>query len=73
VEHCQMEVIEGPNKEMRWGVPDGTRDTTNGEIVHDDLLISAAMCMVLDKLEWGIAASEVAEHEGLFSAMAEAF
>lgn len=72
-EHCQMEVIEGPNKEMRWGVPDGTRDTATGEMVHDDLLISAAMCTVLDKMEWGIAASEVAEHEGLFSAMAEAF
>jgi hypothetical protein len=72
-EHCQMEVIDGPNKEMRWGVPDGTRDTATGEIVHDDLLISAAMCMVLDKMEWGVAVSEVAEHEGIFSAMAEAF
>ena len=34
-------VIEGPNKTMRWGVADPT--------IHDDLLVSAALCAVLDR------------------------
>jgi hypothetical protein len=38
---------------MRWGVPDGTRDDL-GELVHDDRLISAALCAVLDEQEIGI-------------------
>jgi hypothetical protein len=42
VEHCQSTVLEGPGKKMRWGVPDGTRDDATGELVHDDLLVSAA-------------------------------
>jgi len=33
-------------------VPDGSRDPATGELVHDDLLISAAMCAVLDDKEW---------------------
>jgi hypothetical protein len=38
---------------MRWGVPDGTLDPASGEAVHDDLLISAALCAVLDSQPWG--------------------
>jgi hypothetical protein len=37
---------------MRWGVRDGMRDPSTGEIVHDDWIISAALCSVLDGLEW---------------------
>jgi hypothetical protein len=37
---------------MRWGVPDRTRDPLNGELVHDDLLISAALCAILDGQPW---------------------
>jgi len=37
---------------MRWGVPDGTRDSATGEQVHDDDLITAALCHELDKLDW---------------------
>jgi hypothetical protein len=59
VENCQHMVLDGPNKVMRWGVPDGYRDPATGELVHDDLLISAALCWALDGLEWGIAESEV--------------
>jgi len=50
--NCQMEVVAGPDQRMRWGVPDGTRDSSTGEIVHDDWIISAALCAVLDGLEW---------------------
>jgi hypothetical protein len=37
---------------MRWGVPDGTRDQASGELVHDDDLITGAMCSLLDRMEW---------------------
>ena len=37
---------------MRWGVPDGTRDAVSGELVHDDDLMTGAMCSILDRLEW---------------------
>jgi hypothetical protein len=49
---CQYEVRPGPGKELRWGVPDGTRDPANGELVHDDLLLSAALASVLDRQAW---------------------
>jgi hypothetical protein len=54
VEACQMNIKEGPNKIIHWGVPDGTRDPVTGDLIHDDLLISAAMCSLLDGLEWHI-------------------
>ena len=47
-----LEILPGPQKRVRWGVPDGRRDPATGELVHDDLLISAALCAVLDKQKW---------------------
>jgi hypothetical protein len=32
---------------MKWGVPDGTRDDSTGDLLHDDLVISAALCALL--------------------------
>lgn len=45
---CQYEILPGPEKRMRWGVPDGSRDPLSGQPAHDDLLISAALATVLD-------------------------
>jgi len=73
VNNCQMSILEGPGKIMRWGVPDGTRDAVTGELVHDDLLISAALCAVLDACEWGLARSQVRTGQDLFEEMREAF
>ena len=42
VELAQYEILEGPQRTMRWSVP--------VEGVHDDLLISAAMCAVVEDL-----------------------
>ena len=42
-EFCQYEVQPGPDKRIRWSVPDNTSDPINGEIIHDDLLVSAAL------------------------------
>ncbi|MCK5315548.1 MAG: hypothetical protein KAJ53_10515, partial [Anaerolineales bacterium] len=36
-----------------WGVPDGTRDDATGELLHDYLLVSAAMCYALAGLGLG--------------------
>jgi hypothetical protein len=33
--NCDYSVLDGPGKLMRWGVPDGTRDTRTGDLVHD--------------------------------------
>jgi Terminase RNaseH-like domain len=56
---CQMEILPGPGKILRWQVPAGTRDPTTGELVHDDLLISAALCCVVDGEQFGPAESTV--------------
>ncbi|MDQ3703620.1 MAG: hypothetical protein M3437_00075 [Chloroflexota bacterium] len=44
VEACEGHVGDGPGKPLRWGVE--SRST------HDDLLVSAALCAVLDRLDW---------------------
>jgi hypothetical protein len=33
-------------------VPDGTHDRSSGELVHDDDLMTGAMCHILDGEEW---------------------
>jgi hypothetical protein len=37
---------------MRWGVPDGRRDPLTGQPVHDDWILSAALCSLLDGEAW---------------------
>jgi hypothetical protein len=49
---CQFSLLPGPARAMRWGVPDGARDPADGSLLHDDLLLSAALCAVLDELPW---------------------
>ena len=45
--YCQMEVLPGPERRMRWGVPEGRQDA-EGRLVHDDWVLSAALCAMLD-------------------------
>jgi hypothetical protein len=52
VEYCQSEIVPGPERRMHWGVPDTLRDPATGDLVHDDLLLSAALCAVLDDQNW---------------------
>jgi hypothetical protein len=44
VEACGSQVGEGPGRLLRWGVED--------RATHDDLLVSASLCAVLDRLDW---------------------
>jgi hypothetical protein len=39
---------------MRWGVPDGTRNPASGGKVHDDDVITASMCSLLDRMDWHV-------------------
>jgi hypothetical protein len=55
LDYCQMEILPGPAKTLRWGVPDGTRATADGLLVHDDLIVSNALSAKLDQLPWAIA------------------
>ncbi len=57
MEKCRSQIMPGPGKLMRWGVPDGTRDE-HGEAVHDDDLMTAALCCLLDKDDWEPACQE---------------
>ena len=50
---CQSEVLPGPNKALRWGVPDGTRDP-EGKLIHDDFILADALVTQLDDLDWSI-------------------
>jgi hypothetical protein len=54
-----MEVLPGPERRIKWGVPEGARNPISGAPIHDDLLLSAALVAVLDGLEWGQANSAV--------------
>jgi hypothetical protein len=44
---------------MRWGVPDGTRHPITGDLIHDDLVISAALVTLLDDQPLGLAISKI--------------
>ncbi len=44
---CKSSISIGPERLLRWQVPPGTRDE-QGREVHDDWLISAALCVVLE-------------------------
>jgi hypothetical protein len=59
LEYCQYQIMEGPGKIMRWGVPDGTRSVATGDLVHDDCILSAALIAQLDEETWGTGESQV--------------
>ncbi len=48
---CISEVLPGPGKLLRWGVPDGTR-AADGDLLHDDAVISDSLVSILDRQEW---------------------
>jgi hypothetical protein len=62
VDFCQFEILPGPQKRVKWGVPDGTRNPATGELVHDDQLISAALVAALDEQDWVFSAPTFVIH-----------
>jgi hypothetical protein len=69
LEHCQYNILEGPGKIMRWGVPQGKRQASSGELVHDDYLLSAALVSLLDHEAWGMADSQVIRQPDILEGM----
>ena len=57
-----LEVQPGPAHLIKWGVPDGTRNPATGELVHDDLVLSAALVAVLDEQEWAVSGPALIVH-----------
>ncbi len=49
--NCVSEVLIGPQKIMRWSVPEGTRNS-DGTLIHDDIIVADALITQVDKLDW---------------------
>lgn len=48
---CVSEVLMGPQKTLRWSVPEGRRNSS-GDLIHDDIIIADALISEVDKLPW---------------------
>lgn len=59
LEYCQYEIIPGPEKKLKWSVPDGTRAPASADLIHDDLVISAAMLSLFDGFSWSVSGPAV--------------
>lgn len=49
---CQYQVGARSSQSMRWGVAENARHPATNALLHDDLLLAAALCAQLDKVEW---------------------
>jgi hypothetical protein len=56
--YCNSEILPGPMKTLRWGVPDGTRGP-DGELIHDDYVLADSLIAVLDRLKWSFSTNIV--------------
>ncbi len=54
LQNTQYEIVPGPDKKIKWAVPEGARDMASGELIHDDLVLSAALLAVLDDQNWSV-------------------
>lgn len=54
----QAEVSAGPERLLKWSVPEGARDPEGG-LLHDDLVLSAAMVAILDEQSWHLSSHAV--------------
>lgn len=50
--YTACEVHSGVERRIQWGVPQGARNPADGALVHDDLVLSAALAAVLEDLLW---------------------
>jgi len=50
-------VSSGPEHFIVWGVPVAARDPQGGGLLHDDLVLSAAMVAMLDEQPWSVSSS----------------
>jgi hypothetical protein len=55
---CICEVLPGPQKTLRWGVPDGARGPDGG-LIHDDFILADSLVARLDQLEWHLSSPTI--------------
>ncbi len=48
---CQYQVSNNSQRTMKWGAPENARHPISGEPLHDDWVLSAALCGVLEKMD----------------------
>ena len=48
---CQYQVSNNTQRTMKWGAPENARHPISGEPLHDDWVLSAALCGVLEKMD----------------------
>lgn len=53
LKHIEHQVKAERGNLLQWGVPSNVRDPLSGGFLHDDLVMSAALCSCLDELNWG--------------------
>lgn len=58
---CVSEVLIGPQRTMRWAVPEGTRDE-DGNLIHDDIIMADALLAEADALEWRLSSPAIIIH-----------
>ncbi|MEI7989626.1 MAG: hypothetical protein WCI88_11365 [Chloroflexota bacterium] len=63
-QHLRTEISSGQT--LRWGVPANSRDPHSGELLHDDLIFSAALVCALEGETWGSGQSVVIKPPDLF-------
>jgi hypothetical protein len=56
--YCNSEILPGPMKTLRWGVPEGTRGP-DGDLIHDDYVLADSLIAVIDRMEWAISTDPV--------------
>lgn len=58
---CESEILIGPAKTMRWGVPAGRRDE-DGHAIHDDIPVTDSLTAILDRLNWTLTSPTLIVH-----------
>lgn len=61
---CQSEVLPGPAKTLRWGVPEAARDS-DGRLIHDDHLVADSLVVFLDDLDWRLSSPSTIIHRDI--------
>ena len=54
LQNIQYEIMQGPDKKIKWSVPETARDLNTGELIHDDIVLSAALLSLLDQQSWSV-------------------
>lgn len=69
----QMNILPGPERRMTWGAPQGARCPDSGELLHDDLALSAALVGALEEQPWGAAHSALIRGDDPLGGMSDAY